>query len=213
MTLKVNEIFYSIQGESTFAGLPFIFIRLTGCHLRCEWCDTTYAFHEGEKMTISEILNRIKDMPTRFVEITGGEPLLQKRVTDLIHRLQENSYTVLVETSGAVDIDRAPYSSRRIMDIKCPGSGMSDKMDWENIRRLRPGDEIKFVVKDRADFEYACEIVDRYEELKDYPLLISPVWGEIETEELAEWIKNSGKPFRLQLQLHKLIWPKTERGV
>lgn len=212
-TLIVNEIFYSIQGESTFAGLPFIFIRLTGCNLRCSWCDTEYAFHEGEKMAVQEILEVIKPYETSFVEITGGEPLLQQNVSILIEELAKASYTVLVETSGSVDIDRAPYPARRIMDIKCPGSGMHEKMDWKNIERLRPGDEIKFVVKDQDDFNYACDIIRKFPALTDYPLLISPVWGEVDLEKLAEWIKDSGIPFRLQLQLHKLIWPKEERGV
>lgn len=213
MKLKINEIFYSLQGESTYAGLPFIFIRLTGCNLRCSWCDTEYAFYEGEWFSLENIMKKIEGYPTPFVEITGGEPLLQKNVSFLMEELVRRGYEVLVETSGSVNIDVAPYPVKRIMDIKCPGSGMSEKMDWDNLQRMRPGDEVKFVIKDYDDFSYAKKIVNTYPLLKDYPLLISPVWGKLSLNELAEWIKFSGIPFRLQLQLHKLIWPDKEKGV
>ncbi|GAB4180773.1 MAG: radical SAM protein [Calditrichia bacterium] len=213
MALIVNEIFYSIQGESTYAGLPCIFIRLTGCNLRCAWCDTEYAFTEGKTMEIRDIVERIKVFPEKLVEITGGEPLLQKEVSSLMEKLLEENYQVLLETSGSLNIDMAPAGVQRIMDIKCPSSGMAERMDFENIARLRDGDEIKFVVQDKPDFDYVGMIVRKYPELMKYPLLISPVWAKIDVKLLAEWIKESGIPFRLQLQMHKMIWPDTEKGV
>lgn len=213
MALIVNEIFFSLQGESTWAGLPFVFVRLTGCNLRCRWCDTTYAFTEGKRMEVDEIIRRIGEFPARNVEITGGEPLLQKETTVLMQKLIQAGYKVLVETSGAVDISMTPEGVIRIMDIKCPSSGMEKYFLPENIRHLKAGDEVKFVVGDRADFEYVLTMINRFPRLQDFPLLISPVFGKVPLGALAEWIKESRLPLRLQIQLHKLIWPEKDRGV
>jgi len=211
--LKINEIFYSIQGESTFAGFPFIFIRLTGCPLRCTWCDTTYAYNEGTDMDLPEIMDTIKKYPGHYVEITGGEPLQQKDTPQLAAALLDHGYDVFMETGGSHDISIIPENVHRIMDIKCPASGMTDKMDWKNLHRLGKNDEIKFVIAGHKDFNFAEEIVKKNKQLLNFPLLISPVWGRVELNKLSEWILGSEIPFRLQLQLHKIIWPGVERGV
>ncbi len=217
--LRVTEIFHSIQGESTWAGLPCVFVRLTGCPLRCVWCDTEYSFHGGEKISFEEILRRIEETGTRLVEITGGEPLIHPGAFRLTRILLDRGYTVLVETSGAVDV--APLDSRahKIMDLKCPGSGEVEKNLWSNLDHLTGRDEVKFVVKDREDYEWTREVIRTREldrRLADGTLgalLISPVWGEMELRPLAEWTLEDGLPLRLQLQLHKLIWDPKARGV
>ena len=211
--LKVNEIFYSIQGESTYAGFPFVFIRLTGCPLRCSWCDTQYAYDEGENKSIDEIIKSIEKFPTKYVEITGGEPLIQKNTPLLVHALLNRGYEVFIETSGACDINLVPNTVHRIMDIKCPSSAMTDKMEWQNLQKLSRNDEVKFVIASEEDFNFAVKIINENKQLLNYPLLISPVWGRVEIQTLADWILESGLPFRLQLQLHKIIWPELERGV
>jgi 7-carboxy-7-deazaguanine synthase len=211
--LRVNEIFHSIQGESTAAGLPCVFVRLTGCHLRCSWCDTTYAFHEGRPMSVDEVLDEVARYPCRTVELTGGEPLLQPEAIPLMARLLAHGYRVLLETGGAAPIDAVPEGVTVVLDVKCPGSGESARNLWENLDRLRPGDEIKFVVRDREDYVWAVRTIAERGLHSRAKLLMSPVFGELEAALLAEWILEDGAPVRLQLQLHKILWPGVERGV
>ena len=212
--LTVNEIFHSIQGESTYAGEPCVFVRLTACDLRCSWCDTPYAFHEGRKMTIEDVVAEVDRYGCELVEVTGGEPLLQREVYPLMTRLLETGKKVLLETGGHRSIDAVPAGVVRIMDIKCPGSGEAEKMDWDNLARLTPSDEVKFVIKDRADYEFARDVVTR-ESLADRvtAVLFSPVHGVLESRLLAEWILADRLPVRLQLQTHKYIWSPDTRGV
>jgi 7-carboxy-7-deazaguanine synthase len=212
--LTVNEIFHSIQGESTFAGEPCVFVRLTACDLRCSWCDTPYAFHEGRKMSIDEVLAEVDRFGCPLVEVTGGEPLLQAEVFPLMSRLLESGKTVLLETGGHRSIEQVPPGVRRIMDVKCPGSSEAGRMDWTNFARLTASDQVKFVIKDRIDYEYARDIVRR-ESLagRVAAVLFSPVHGVLEPRPLAEWILADRLPVRLQLQAHKYIWPPETRGV
>ena len=212
--LTVNEIFHSIQGESTFVGEPCVFVRLTACDLRCSWCDTPYAFYEGRKMSIDEVVAQVEQYRCRTVEITGGEPLLQKDVYPLMARLLERGKRVLLETGGHRDIDGVPAGVIRIVDVKCPGSGEADKVDWGNLARLTPIDQVKFVIRDRSDYEYARAIVER-ERLADRvaAVLFSPVHGVLPPQQLAEWILADGLPVRLQLQAHKYLWSPDARGV
>lgn len=212
--LTVNEIFHSIQGESTYVGEPCVFVRLTACDLRCTWCDTPYAFYEGRKMSIDEVVAVVDGYQCRTVEITGGEPLLQRDVYALMDRLLADGKRVLVETGGHRSIENVPPGVIRIMDVKCPGSGEAEKMDWDNLRRLTSHDQIKFVLKDRADFEYARAVIAR-ENLADRvdAVLLSPVHGVLEPRQLAEWILADRLPVRLQLQAHKFIWSPDTRGV
>jgi 7-carboxy-7-deazaguanine synthase len=212
--LTVNEIFHSIQGESTFVGEPCVFVRLTACDLRCSWCDTPYAFHEGRKMSVEDVLARVEQFACPTVEITGGEPLLQKDVYPLMSRLLESGKRVLIETGGHRSIEQVPPGVVRIMDIKCPGSGEAAKMHWENLDRLTATDQVKFVIKDRDDYEYARDIVRR-ERLAERvgAVLFSPVHGVLEPRPLAEWLLADRLPVRLQLQAHKFIWPPDTRGV
>ncbi|MGH7273074.1 MAG: radical SAM protein [Nitrospiria bacterium] len=211
--MKVNELFYSIQGESTRAGHPCIFVRLTGCNLRCTWCDTAYAFYEGDEMTADEILDRVKGYPCRMVEFTGGEPLLQHEVHPLITQLLDEGYQVLIETGGSLDIRKVDPRATIIMDIKCPGSGMSDRMRWENIRALTSKDEVKFVIKDRQDFEWAVGVIRRHDLIGRCAVLLAPTFGELEPRQLAQWILEKGLKVRLQVQIHKYIWDPQMRGV
>ena len=218
-TLRVTEIFHSIQGESTWAGLPCTFVRLTGCPLRCVWCDTEYAFHGGETLALDEILDTVRRMGTPLVEITGGEPLAQKGAFELAERLLEDGFTVLVETSGALDVTQLDPRVHKIMDLKCPGSGEVGRNLWSNLRSLGSGDEVKFVLTDRNDYEWARGVI-RDRGLDDAviggrlnALLISPAWEAIDFQELAGWILEDGLPVRLQPQLHKLIWGPDTPGV
>ena len=212
--LTVNEIFHSIQGESTYVGEPCVFVRLTACDLRCTWCDTPYAFHEGSKMSIDEVIRIVEGYGCPLVEITGGEPLLQKDVYPLMSQLLERGKKVLIETGGHRSVDQVPPGVIKIMDVKCPGSGESAKMDWANLQRVARSDQVKFVIKDRTDYEYARDIVRR-EGLADRvaAVLFSPVHGVMEARELARWILADGLPVRLQLQAHKFIWSPETRGV
>ncbi len=214
MTLLVNEIFYSIQGESILSGRPCIFVRLTGCNLRCSYCDTRYAYEQGIDMEITEIMNRIAAYPCRLVEITGGEPLLQNQTPILIHGLLENGYEVMLETNGSLDIGRVDGRCIKIVDIKCPTSGESDKNDLENLKRLGPKDQVKFVIGNRSDYEYTKEIMDSIS--PDFPeeqILFSPVRERIPPSRLAEWILEDHLNVRLHLQLHKIIWPDKKSGI
>ena len=212
--LTVNEIFYSIQGESTRAGRPCVFVRLTACDLRCTWCDTPYAFTEGQKRTIDEVVETVEGYDCPLVEITGGEPLLQEDVYELMERLVERGRTVLLETGGHRPVDRVPGAVIKIMDIKCPGSGEADRNDWSNIARLTARDEVKFVVADRADYEFARETIAAHRLAERAgAVLISPVHGVLDSKTLSEWVLADKLPVRLQLQLHKYLWSPTTRGV
>ncbi len=211
--MKINEIFKSIQGESSYAGLPCVFIRTTACNLRCGWCDTAYAFHEGEEQAMASILETVRRLGCRYVEVTGGEPLLQEEVYPLIRALLDEHYHVLVETGGSLPIDRLDPRVTVIMDIKCPGSGMSQTVCWENVRHLKAGDEVKFVIADRADYTWAREVLAQYPTLQERCVLFSPVFGKMPPQALAEWILEDDLPVRMQLQMHKYIWDPTLRGV
>ena len=211
--MRITEIFLSIQGESSYAGLPCVFVRFTGCPLRCGWCDTAYAFYEGTERSLESVLNEVAIYDCRLVEVTGGEPLAQVEAHSLITALADRGYTVLIETSGAIDL--APVDSRAIfiMDLKCPGSGMEDRNRWSNLSLLKPHDEVKFVIKDRADYDWAVEIIHRYGLSDRQRVLLSPVFGELEPQVLADWILADRLPVRFQLQVHKLIWDPAMRGV
>ena len=212
--LTINEIFHSIQGESTHAGRPCVFVRLTACDLRCSWCDTPYAFHEGRKMSVDDVVERVAEYGCQVVEITGGEPLLQKDVYPLMERLLEARRTVMIETGGHLSVDRIPDGVIRVIDVKCPGSGESAKNHWPNLDRLRPTDEIKFVIKDRVDYEYARDVVVTHALVdRCAAVLFSPVHGVMEAKQLAAWILADRLPVRLQLQAHKYIWDPQRRGV
>lgn len=211
--LKVNEIFFSIQGESTFIGRPCIFVRLSFCHLRCRWCDSTYAYHEGTTMALDEVLANVAKYPCKTVEITGGEPLLQEAVDPLMGRLCDEGYEVLLETSGSLDISRVDPRVRRIVDVKCPGSGMAERNRWRNLGMLTATDEVKFVLADRADYEWSKDVMAKHRLVEICPVLMSPVFGELRNTKLAEWILADGLPVRYQLQLHKYIWDPAKRGV
>lgn len=213
MPLKVNEIFKSIQGESWFAGLPCVFIRLTGCNLRCTYCDTTYAYEEGDELSVEEVLKRVAAYNCPMVEITGGEPLLQEETPKLAAALLQKARAVLVETNGTLDIDVLPKGIVRIVDVKCPDSGESGKMLWENMDRLVKTDEVKFVLQSRRDYEWAKAIVADYQLLRRCMVLFSPAFGVLEPRVLAGWILEDSLSVRLNLQLHKYIWTPEERGV
>jgi len=212
--MKINELFYSIQGESSYMGWPCVFIRLAGCNLRCTYCDTQYAFHEGTEMSIPEILQAIDGFWTRLVLVTGGEPMLQKSVHELFAKLLERDYTVLVETGGQISLADVDARVHKIMDFKCPSSGMESHNDYGNVRYLTRNDELKFVVGDRHDFDWACEVIRRYDLASRVgTILFSPVYTRLSYADLASWVLNCGIPVRLQLQLHKIIWPDIQRGV
>jgi 7-carboxy-7-deazaguanine synthase len=212
--LTVNEIFHSIQGESTHAGRPCVFIRLTACDLRCSWCDTPYAFHEGQKMSVDDVLGRVRGFGCDVVEITGGEPLLQQEVYPLMQRLLDDGRTVMLETGGHVSVDRVPERVIRVIDVKCPGSGESEKNHWPNLDQLRPADEVKFVIKDRTDYEYARGVVATHQLVgRCAAVLFSPVHGVQDARQLAEWVLADRLAVRVQLQTHKYIWDPTTRGV
>ncbi|NOX96540.1 MAG: radical SAM protein [Nitrospirae bacterium] len=211
--MKINEIFKSIQGESTYAGLPCIFVRLTGCNLRCSYCDTTYAYEEGKDLNLAEVLKRVRAFSCSLVEVTGGEPLLQEEAYSLMEKLLENGYQVLLETNGSQDISRVDPRVIRIIDIKCPDSGMSEKMDWENMKRLKKNDEVKFVLSSRTDYQWAKAIISRYDLGRKVRVLVSPAMGRLQAETLAEWILRDALPVRLQLQMQKYIWPQHLRKV
>jgi 7-carboxy-7-deazaguanine synthase len=212
--LTVNEIFHSIQGESTHAGERCVFVRLTACDLRCSWCDTPYAFHEGRKMSIDEVLAVVEGYGCPVVELTGGEPLIQADAYELMDRLLGLGKTVMVETGGHVSLARVPPAVVKVMDVKCPGSGEAHRMHWENLGLLAPHDEVKFVVKDRADYEYARGVLqDRGLAGRVAAIHFSPVHGILSPRQLAEWVLEDRLPVRVQLQVHKYIWDPQARGV
>jgi 7-carboxy-7-deazaguanine synthase len=215
LSLKVNEIFYSLQGESSYAGRPCVFIRLTGCNLRCSYCDTRYAYEEGTEMELDLILDRVSSYRCLLVEITGGEPLIQVETPALILRLLERNVKVLLETNGSQNIHRVDDRCIKVVDMKCPSSGMEARNDLENLKKLSLGDELKFVIGNRIDFEYAKGIVDAYRKFFSpmNPVHFSPVFGELEPKLLAQWILEEHLEVRLQLPLHKILWGPNQRGV
>lgn len=213
--MRITEIFHSIQGESSFAGRPCVFVRTTGCNLRCVWCDTAYSFHGGRDMTVDEIMAEVRRLgpDCRLVELTGGEPLLQKDVGALAATLLAAGYTVLCETSGSVPVDRVAADVVKIVDFKCPGSGEVEANDWSNLDRLDPArDELKFVIADREDYEWAKLQVEA-RALDRFVVHFSPEFEGMDSRALAEWILADGLPVRLQLQLHKFVWDPYARGV
>jgi 7-carboxy-7-deazaguanine synthase len=211
--MLVTEIFKSIQGESTFAGLPCVFIRLTGCNLRCHWCDTAYAFQGGQTMSVEEILTRVRQLGCRLVEITGGEPLLQPEVPALAERLLAERHRVLVETSGERFVGELPRPVAKIVDVKCPGSGESEKFCLENLDVLERKDQLKFVILDENDYRYAREFLARHNVRgRVDEVIFAPVFGQLPPRTLAEWILRDGLEVRLGLQLHKFIWEPGSRG-
>jgi 7-carboxy-7-deazaguanine synthase len=212
--LTINEIFHSVQGESSYAGRPCVFVRLTACDLRCTWCDTPYAFYEGRKRDLDDVLSEVDRFSCSLVEVTGGEPLLQEEVYPLMQGLLERGKTVLLETGGHRSTARVPADVVTILDVKCPGSGEVGRNDWSNIDRLRPHDEVKFVINDRTDYEFARDVVSRHA-LPDRSGAIhfSPVHGVLDPKTLSEWVLADALPVRVQLQLHKYIWSPTTRGV
>jgi len=211
--MRVTEIFHSVQGESTFAGLPCVFVRLTGCPLRCTWCDTEYAFFGGSEQSLDDILGTIRSYGCPLVEVTGGEPLAQTDTDILLRRLCQEGFTVLLETSGAADTAQVDPSVRIILDVKCPGSGMADRMHWPNVERLRPQDEVKFVIQDRIDYDWAKSVLDGFRLTERCSVLFSPVFNTLDPRHLTEWILADQLPVRLQLQMHKYIWAPDMRGV
>jgi 7-carboxy-7-deazaguanine synthase len=211
--LLIHEIYRSLQGESTFAGLPCVFVRLTACHLRCVYCDTPHAFHEGEILPLDEVVARALALGDRHVEVTGGEPLLQPEVFPLMTRLADAGRTVLLETSGALDITPVDHRVHIILDVKTPGSGEAKANLWSNLARLKPSDEIKFVLCDRADFDWAVAQVQAHQLTDRCPVHFGVAFGRLNPTELAAWILETHLPIRLQLQQHKILWDPTARGV
>ncbi|NOT28619.1 MAG: radical SAM protein [Acidobacteria bacterium] len=212
--LTINEIYRSIQGESTYAGRPCVFVRLTACDLRCSWCDTPYAFHEGRKRSLEDIVAEVDRLECPLVELTGGEPLLQDEVYPLMESLLNRGYQVLLETGGHRSTERVPQAVVTILDVKCPGSGESHRNEWSNLERVRPHDEVKFVVKDRADYDFAREVLAKFQLASRVSAIhFSPVHGVLDPKLLCEWVLEDRLPVRVQLQLHKYIWEPSARGV
>ena len=211
--LTVNEIFHSIQGESTYAGRPCVFVRLTGCNLRCVWCDTAYAFHEGTAMTVEAVVRRVAAFGCPLVELTGGEPLLQPDAIPLMEALLERGHEVLLETGGSLSIEPVPGPVHRIIDIKCPGSGESGRNRWENLDALRSGDELKFVIADRDDYLWARAAVSERRLAERATVLFSAVHSGLDSGSLASWVIEDRLPVRVQVQMHKVLWPQATRGV
>ena len=212
-TLRVTEIFYSIQGESTYAGQPCVFVRLTGCPLRCSWCDTTYAFYGGKDMSLESVLKQVNSYACPLVEVTGGEPLAQPAAFPLITKLCDEKFEVLVETSGSIDITSVDSRAQIIMDIKCPGSEMEDRIHWGNLQHITAKDQIKFVISNRRDYDWAVDIVKRHHLTDRCPVLFSPTFASQDLRHMAEWILQDRLSVRFQVQLHKFIWGPEARGV
>ena len=214
-TLRVTEIFRSIQGESTHAGRPCTFVRLTGCPMRCVWCDSEYTFSGGDHSSLNDVMAQVRAFGCKLVEVTGGEPLAQPNSLKLIETLCSENYEVLVETGGYVSTEGVDPRASLILDVKCPGSGEENRNHWPNLERLRAEqDEVKFVIADENDWQYTLRIIEQYELIeRARAILISPVWGAIDLKELADWVSSSGLNLRLQLQLHKYIWGAEARGV
>ena len=213
MSLKINEIYYSVQGESTHSGCPCIFIRLTYCNLRCSYCDTEYAFYDGKDMEITDIMSEIKRWDCNLVEVTGGEPLFQDECIDLLNELVNSNYEVMLETGGSLSISDVPKIVVKIVDFKCPSSGMVKKNLWSIADDLLSHDEVKFVIGNREDFDWAKDRITEYSMDKICTLLFSPTFGEINPQQIVEWILAENLPVRMQLQMHKMIWSPEEKGV
>ena len=212
--LTVHEIYLSVQGESTHVGRPCVFVRLTACDLRCVWCDTPYAFTGGKKMSIDEVLTAVRELNCKLVELTGGEPLLQAEAIPLMQRLIDEGYEVLIETGGHLPIDRLPAGVHAIMDVKCPGSGEASKMHWPNLDAITRDHEVKFVIADRADYEYARKVIATHDlGSRAGAVLLSPVHGVQRADDLVRWMLDDHLPARLQIQAHKYIWTPETRGV
>jgi 7-carboxy-7-deazaguanine synthase len=211
--LKVNECFLSIQGESTFAGLPCVFLRLSGCPLNCTWCDTEYAKEEGDYLPFDHIFKKLLSFGIDLIEVTGGEPLAQEATFGLLRKLCDQGFKVLLETSGALDISRVDPRVHVIMDIKCPGSGMAGRMHWPNLQSLLPHHEVKFVCQDRKDYEFARDIIKNNDLSNKVTVLFSAVTGKLDPKVLVNWVLEDRLPARFQLQMHKYIWPPEQRGV
>lgn len=211
--LKVNEIFYSIQGESTFAGRPCVLVRLTGCQMRCSWCDTEYSFHEGAWMRIDDVITEVLAFDCPLAEVTGGEPLLQPGVHPLMSRLCDRGLVVLLETGGGLDISGVDSRVRRIVDLKCPASGEAANNHWPNLDELRSTDEVKFVLADRGDYEWARHAIREHRIDRRCTIHLSPVWDALEPAKLASWVLEDGLPARVSVQLHKALWGAETRGV
>jgi 7-carboxy-7-deazaguanine synthase len=211
--MKINEIYYSIQGESSYAGLPCVFVRLTYCNLRCTYCDTEYAFYEGKDMTVEEVFRAVERYGCPLVEVTGGEPLIQSDVLPLMDRLIDADYTVLIETGGSIDIGKINPRVIKIMDLKCPSSGECDRNLYTNIDKLQPDDEIKFVIGNREDYVWSKEMLERYRLSERFPVLFSTVFRQLEPKQLVEWILQDKLKVRFQLQMHKYVWDPATRGV
>jgi 7-carboxy-7-deazaguanine synthase len=213
--LKINEIFYSIQGESSYAGYPCVFVRLSGCNLRCTYCDTTYAYDEGNDMSLGEVVKKVSDVGCHLVEITGGEPLLQDKTPALVHQLLQDGYTVLLETNGSQDISILDRRCVRIVDMKCPSSGQNAFNDLENLKRLTKNDEVKFVIANRKDYDFAKRLLkDISDEVKSrIPIHFSPAFQQMAPDTLTKWILEDGLTVRLHLQIHKILWDAAKRGV
>jgi len=211
--LKINEIFYSIQGESSKVGLPCVFIRLTYCNLRCTYCDTEYAFYQGKDYTIDEILTEIKKFNCNLVEVTGGEPLFQDESLDLMKKLCDNNYEVMLETGGSLSIENVDKRVKVILDFKCPSSKMEKKNFYDNVKFLKPNDEVKFVIGDKEDYEWSKNLIEKYNLFSKCEILFSPVFDNIDNHNLSEWILKDNLNVRFQIQLHKHIWEPDKRGV
>ena len=212
--MVITEIFKSIQGESTFAGLPCVFIRLTGCNLRCHWCDTAYAFHGGRKMTVDEVMERVHKLGCKLVEVTGGEPLLQEDVYPLTEQLLSEGYRVLVETSGERYVGRLPRAAIKVLDVKCPGSGEGGNFCVDNLGALERKDQVKFVIADEIDYRYTRNFMLQHDlRSRVNEVILSPVFGQLHPRQLAEWILRDGLEVRLGLQIHKFIWDPDAHGV
>jgi 7-carboxy-7-deazaguanine synthase len=211
--IKINEIYLSIQGESSHTGLPCVFVRLTGCNLRCVWCDTAYAFHEGKTQSINQTLKDVKIFGINLVEITGGEPLMQEDVYPLMETLLENGYKVMLETGGSLSLEKVPRDVIKVLDLKCPGSGEHKKNNLDNLKLLAPHDEVKFVILDRRDYEWSRDLIKKQKINETATILFSPVYGKLELKELVKWILEDRLSVRLQTQLHKIIWSKETQGV
>ena len=211
--LLIHEIYKSIQGESTFAGLPCIFVRLAVCNSRCVWCDTPHAFTQGDLMSVEEVLQRVQAYNCPLVEVTGGEPLLQDEVFSLMTQLADRGLTVLLETSGALDIGPVDRRVHIIMDLKCPDSGECPGNRWANLDVLKPTDQIKFVVASKVDFDWSADVMRERQLERRFVVLVSPVFGAVQPLDLATWLLESGLNVRMQLQLHKYVWDPEARGV
>ena len=211
--IKINEIFFSIQGESLLAGKPTVFVRTATCNLRCTWCDTKYSYWEGSVMTVPQILEKVKSFGAKYVCLTGGEPLGQKGSIELMRALLAEGYTVSLETNGSFSIKEVPLDVVKVVDVKCPDSGESESMAWENLSLVRPHDQFKFVVASKADFDWALKVCRDHSLEEKCHILYSPVHGKVKPQELAHWILDSKAPVTMQIQLHKEIWGPNERGV